>query len=111
LVGDAADGYPGIAGIGSVSAARILNRHGAIESFPAEVLGDRREAALLFKRLATLRDDAALFRDVDALRWHGPKAPFASWAKKMDAESLVARCEKLGARDGELTRSKEPLSR
>jgi 5'-3' exonuclease len=65
LVGDSADGYPGIAGIGAKSAARLLNRHGAIESFPPEVLGEQREHALLFKRLATLRTDAALFRDVD----------------------------------------------
>ena len=97
LVGDSADGYPGIAGIGAVSAARMLNRYGAIETFPPEVLGERREQALLFKTLATLRDDAPLFRDVDALRWQGPKAAFDAWAKKMDAESLVARCEKLRA--------------
>ena len=95
LVGDAADGYPGIAGIGAVSAARMLNRYGAIETFPAEVLGDRREAALLFKRLATLRDDAPLFSDVEALRWRGPSASFPSWAKKMDADNLVVRCEKI----------------
>src|SRR5215831_10671265 len=57
LVGDTADGYPGISGIGSVSAARLLNRYGAIETFPAAVLGDRRDLALLFKRLATLRTD------------------------------------------------------
>ena len=95
LVGDAADGYPGIAGIGAVSAARMLNRYGAIETFPAEVLGERREAALLFKRLATLRDDAPLFRDAEALRWQGPRASFSAWAKKMDAENLVARCEKI----------------
>jgi 5'-3' exonuclease len=58
LVGDAADGYPGIAGIGAVTAARLLNRHGPIESFPADVLGGQREQALLFKQLATLRTDA-----------------------------------------------------
>src|SRR5213075_1522464 len=50
LVGDAADGYPGIAGIGAVGAARLLNRHGPIEAFPPDVLGARREHALLFKR-------------------------------------------------------------
>ena len=53
------------------------------------------EAALLFKKLATLRDDAPLFRDVEELRWQGPKASFASWAGKMDADNLVARCEKI----------------
>lgn len=97
LVGDSADGYPGIAGIGAVSAARMLNRYGAIETFPPEVLGERREQALLFKTLATLRDDALLFRNVDDLQWQGPKPAFDAWAKKMDAESLVARCEKLRA--------------
>jgi len=97
LVGDAADGYPGIAGIGAVSAARMLNRYGAIETFPADVLGERRDAALLFKNLATLRDDAPLFDSVDALRWQGPKASFAAWATRMDAQSLVARCGKLVA--------------
>src|ERR1700758_5294077 len=54
LVGDAADGYPGIAGIGAVTAARLLNQHGPIEKFPPEVLRDDRELALLFKHLATL---------------------------------------------------------
>src|SRR5215470_11234439 len=55
LVGDAADGYPGIKGIGRVGAARLLNRHGPIESFPEDVLGENRKLALLFKDLATLR--------------------------------------------------------
>src|SRR6185436_12495379 len=68
LVGDAADRYPGIPKIGAVTAARLLNKHGIIESFPAAVLGDSRELALLFKRLATLRSDAPLFGDVDELR-------------------------------------------
>src|SRR5437763_5446574 len=68
LVGDAADGYPGIAGIGDVTAARLINRYGAIEEFPPEVLaGERRAKALLSKRLATLRTDAPLFADVEAL--------------------------------------------
>src|SRR6266508_3852449 len=72
LVGDAADGYPGIAGIGAVTAARLLNQHGAIEDFPPSVLGEQRDRALLFKNLATLRTDAPLFREVDELRWRGP---------------------------------------
>ena len=55
LVGDSADGYPGIPGIGAVTAARLVNEHGAIEDFPPEVLGERRELALLFKDLATLQ--------------------------------------------------------
>src|SRR6202165_584217 len=65
LVGDAADGYPGIPGIGAVTAAQLLNRHGMIENFPPALLGERRDLALLFKNLATLRTDAPLFGDVD----------------------------------------------
>jgi 5'-3' exonuclease len=95
LVGDAADGYPGIAGIGAVGAARLLNRHGPIEKFPAEVLGERRETALLFKRLATLRTDAKLFSRVDELRWRGPNKSFAAWTEKADAARLLERCLKL----------------
>ncbi len=95
LVGDAADGYPGIAGIGRVTAAQLLNRYGAIESFPPAVLGERRELALLFKNLATLRTDARLFRNVDALRWRGPTRAFASWAQRMQAPGLLERSLKL----------------
>ena len=74
LVGDAADGYPGIPGIGSKGAARLLMRHGPIENFPPSVLGERRELALLFKRLATLRTDAQLFIEVDELTVAGTDA-------------------------------------
>jgi 5'-3' exonuclease len=95
LVGDAADGYPGVAGIGAVTAARLLSRYGPIEKLPPDVLGDRTDLALLFKRLATLRTDAALFRTVDALRWQGPKDAFAAWTARMDAPGLLARCAKL----------------
>ncbi len=94
LVGDAADGYPGIPGIGSATAARLLNRHGPIEAFPAEILGARRDLALLFKRLATLRTDAPLFKNVDALRWSGPTDQFAAWADRIDAPRLVERSVK-----------------
>ena len=103
LVGDAADGYPGIAGIGAVSAARLLNRHGAIESFPADVLGDRRVQAMLFKELATLRTDAALFSDADDLMWNGPTTEFHSWTVRMQARALLDRClkaEKVLGRSG-----------
>jgi 5'-3' exonuclease len=91
LVGDAADGYPGIAGIGAVTAARLLNLHGTIESFPPAVLGDRRDLALLFKKLATLRTDAELFRDVDELRWRGPTDLFAACAEKLAEPRLRKR--------------------
>ena len=94
LVGDAADGYPGMAGIGPVTAAQLLNRYGVIEDFPRELLGDRRDLALLFKKLATLQCDAPLFGDVDELEWRGPTSAFASWTERMDAPRLVARCRK-----------------
>ncbi len=95
LVGDAADGYPGIAGIGAISAARMLNRYGAIEAFPASVLGDQRERALLFKKLATLESGAKLFRNVDTLRWRGPTDAFAAWTERMAAPRLLERCLKV----------------
>jgi 5'-3' exonuclease len=92
LVGDAADGYPGIEGIGAVGAARLLNRHGAIESFPPDLLGARLADALLFKQLATLRTDARLFRRIDALHWRGPTESFAAWTTRADAPRLLERC-------------------
>ncbi|HEY9065403.1 MAG TPA: 5'-3' exonuclease H3TH domain-containing protein [Burkholderiaceae bacterium] len=92
LVGDAQDGYPGIAGIGAVGAARLLNQHGPIEAFPRAVLGERLEQALLFKRLATLRRDAPLFDDVEQLRWRGTTERFAEWTQRMGAPRLLERC-------------------
>jgi 5'-3' exonuclease len=94
LVGDAADGYPGIKGIGAVGAARLLNQHGPIEQFPPNVLGGQLEAALLFKRLATLRTDAKLFRDLEQLRWQGPTTAFAAWTERMGAPKLLGRAVK-----------------
>jgi 5'-3' exonuclease len=98
LVGDSADGYPGIAGIGSVGAARLLNRYGPIEAFPPEVLGERRAEALLFKTLATLKTDAPLFRSADELAWRGTTTAFASWAQRMGAPRLSERCRRLEAK-------------
>jgi 5'-3' exonuclease len=94
LVGDSADGYPGIDGIGEVGAARLIRQHGAIEDFPANVLGANRDMALLFKKLATLRIDAALFRDVDEMRWRGPTPSFRDWAGKLNDARLLERAEK-----------------
>jgi 5'-3' exonuclease len=91
LVGDAADGYPGIPGIGKTTAAQLLNRHGAIEDFPPSVLGANRDLALLFKDLATLRTDAPLFEDVDELEWRGPEADFAGIAERFDDPRLLER--------------------
>jgi 5'-3' exonuclease len=91
LVGDAADGYPGIAGIGAVTAARLIARYGSLESFPADVLGERKELALLFKTLATLRTDAPLFSDVESLRWHGPRPEFERQAGQLGDGRLHSR--------------------
>jgi 5'-3' exonuclease len=97
LVGDAADGYPGVAGIGDVTAARLINRYGAIEDFPPEILaGERRERALLFKRLATLRTDAPLFADVEELRWRGPTDGFAAWVERIGDARLLPRTVSAG---------------
>ncbi len=82
LVGDAVDGYPGIAGIGPRTAATLLNRYGPIEKFPRKVLGEQRKLALVFKKLATLRTDAPLFKKVETLRWRGPTKEFAAWADR-----------------------------
>jgi 5'-3' exonuclease len=97
LVGDSADGYPGLSGIGRVTAARLIGKYGAIEDFPPAVLGEHRDLALLFKQLATLRTDAHLFDDVDELRWQGPTAGFAATATRLGDPRLLARVEKRAA--------------
>jgi 5'-3' exonuclease len=98
LVGDAADGYPGIPGIGAKTAAQLLNRYGQIENFPSKVLGKQRDLALLFKNLATLRADAPLFDNSETLRWRGATPAFAAWADRMEAPRLLERCEKAAGR-------------
>jgi 5'-3' exonuclease len=95
LVGDAADGYPGIPGIGTKTAARLVNRHGCIEDFPASVLDQNRELALLFKRLATLRTDAPLFSEVEQLQWVGATPAFASWTERFGDAKLLTRVQEL----------------
>jgi 5'-3' exonuclease len=99
LVGDAQDGYPGIRGIGPTTAASLLNRYGPLESFPPEKLGTERDHALLFKTLATLRTDAPLFANVDALEWKGPTPAFDEWATRIDDKRLLARCLKAAQRE------------
>jgi 5'-3' exonuclease len=94
LVGDTADGYPGIDGIGKTGAARLVTRYGALENFPPEALNEHRELALLFKKLATLRTDAKLFKNVDELQWRGPPATFAAHAEKLGDAKLLARAMK-----------------
>ena len=98
LVGDTADGYPGIAGIGPKTAATLVNRYGRIEDFPPDVLGQNRDAALLFKTLATLRTDAPLFSDVDQLRWTGATPAFATWAERLGDPKLLGRVQDLDAK-------------
>ena len=94
LVGDTADGYPGIQGIGRVGAARLVEKYGAIEQFPPTVLGEKQAEALLFKKLATLRTDAPLFKDVEDLRWRGPTGAFAEIATQFGAPKLIDRARR-----------------
>jgi 5'-3' exonuclease len=100
LVGDSADGYPGLSGWGAKSASAVLARFGHLETIPADprewgvataqpralaqTLVRDRELALLFRTLATLRSDIALFDDVDQLRWNGPKPAFEDIAARFD---------------------------
>jgi len=107
LVGDSADGYPGLPGWGARSAATVLARYEHLERIPklamdwdvpvrgalrlATTLAEQHERALLFRELATLRADAPLGVDIDALRWCGPRAEFASWAERLGAPELHAR--------------------
>ena len=107
LVGDAADGYPGLRGWGPKSSAAVLSKFGHLESIPpdsrdwhvnvanasalAETFSSERHRALLFRTLATLRTDINLFADVDQLRWSGPTPAFASLAARLDAAVTDAR--------------------
>jgi len=107
LVGDAADGYPGLPGWGAKSSAAVLAKFVHLESIPADsrewrvnaanasALADtlcrEKERALLFRTLATLRTDIALFDDVDQLRWNGPTPAFASLAARLDAALTDSR--------------------
>jgi 5'-3' exonuclease len=107
LVGDAADGYPGLPGWGAKSSAAVLAKFLHLEAIPpdcrqwgvnlanagalADTLSRQRERALLFRTLATLRTDIALFDDVDRLRWNGPREQFASLAARLDAARSESR--------------------
>jgi 5'-3' exonuclease len=99
LVGDAADGYPGIAGLGPKTAATLINRYGHIEQFPVGILkAGNLERALLFKLLATLRTDAPLFKNIDELRWRGPASSFLEVAGKIGGARLAPRIRDLANR-------------
>ena len=118
LVGDAADGYPGLPGWGAKSAAAVLARFGHIEAIPADwrqwhanatspaklaaTLEEQRDRALLFRRLATLRTDIELFDDAADLRWRGPTPGFEAMAKRFDAARAVAA---VGSNKGQTPRT------
>ncbi len=91
LVGDAADGYPGVTGVGGKTAARLIAQHGHLEQFPASVLRENHERALLFKTLATLRTDAPLFEDVGELEWRGPTQSFPMIVEKIGNTRIAER--------------------
>ncbi|HVS78273.1 MAG TPA: 5'-3' exonuclease H3TH domain-containing protein [Steroidobacteraceae bacterium] len=95
LVGDSADGYPGIEGIGPKGAAALIARYGPIEDFPREVLGERRDLARLFKDLATLRTHAPIRAQAEDTRWQGPTDRFAQWTERLGAPKLLARARAL----------------
>ena len=116
LVGDSADGYPGLPGWGARSAATVLARYQHLEQIPklatdwdvsvrgamrlAATLVEQRERVLLFRELATLRTDAPIGADVDALRWLGPRADFAAWAERLGTPALHQRASILAAARG-----------
>jgi 5'-3' exonuclease len=113
LVGDSADGYPGLPGWGPRSAATVLARYAHVEQIPASAtawdvtvrgaprlaatLAEQRERALLFRELATLRADAPIGTDVDGLRWTGPRPEFTAWSARLGTPSLQERAARLAA--------------
>ena len=100
LVGDSADGYPGVPKWGPKTAASVLNRYGHLESVPREMLGDWHERAFLFRELARLRTDIPLFTSVDELEWHGVTPEFAALAARFDAAKGAKRPDDVKDRTG-----------
>jgi 5'-3' exonuclease len=116
LVGDSADGYPGLRGWGAKSTAAVLAKYGHIEAIPRDYLEWRinvagvstlaatlfrdLDLALLFRRLATLRTDIELFQDIDELRWQGPKPEFEEIGKLLD-EAVTQRSAQSRASRGQ----------
>jgi 5'-3' exonuclease len=110
LVGDSADGFPGLPGFGAKTTAALLARYGSIVAIPADAadwdlpvrgaaklaatLVERADDAALFRRIATVVSDLALFDDVATLRWTGPTEAFPAMAERLDAERLVAQAAK-----------------
>ncbi len=113
LVGDSADGFPGLPGWGAKSSATVLKRYGHIEDIPlaagqwditvrggaklAKTLADHLEDALLFRRLAILETNAATAESIDELRWTAPGDTVAEFAERFDAPDLVERTAKLSS--------------
>ena len=111
LVGDSADGFPGVPGWGAKSTAAVLSRYRHLEYIPARArdwdvtvrgaerlaaaLREHRPNAFLFRDLATLRDGAALFEDVDELEWHGPTPAFEKLADDLGAPGLWERADRI----------------
>ena len=111
LVGDSADGFPGLAGWGAKSAATVLARYGHLEDIPklggdwdvpvraagklAATLQRQWNDAVLFRRIATIEVDAPVMADVDELEWTGPRKDFADVAAAVDGQALVERAERL----------------
>lgn len=114
LVGDTADGYPGIAGWGAKAAASVLSVYGKFENIPkdptqwdpsiknskklAKILFESWDEVLLYRTLATLRTDIDLFRDVDELKWNGPKPEFEAVCKRFKSADLLKRAQTLAAK-------------
>lgn len=117
LVGDTADGFPGLSGWGARSTATVLSHYIHLENIPdavgqwevsvrgsaklAATLAENRELAMLFREVATIADDAPTFERLEELAWAGPAAEFPELMGKMGGEHLVERAEKLKARIGQ----------
>ena len=113
LVGDTADGFPGLPGWGAKSAATVLARYGHLEAIPpgaddwdvtvrgagklARTLRDQFDDAVLFRRIATLEYDAPTITSVDELRWNGPTSALPALAASVDAPGLAERAVRLAA--------------
>ncbi len=114
LVGDSADGFPGLPGWGAKGAGAVLSRYGTIEAIPDEVtqwditlrgaekmaatLRDNRDLAMLFKDIATLRDEEPLFDSIDSLRWQGPSEAFPAFCARIESDTLLNRITLLASK-------------
>jgi 5'-3' exonuclease len=125
LVGDTADGYPGLPGWGAKSASAVLSRFGKLEAIPpnaqdwqvnisnlkslSEVFNSKRDLAFLFRDLATLRTDLPLFATVDALLWTGPTLAFPPMADRLDKAKFAAKRVPRSQVDGKISPRAKPV--